>query len=459
MKFTTLPNNVEMEKSVLAALLLKNGAVIPKVSSILAVEDFYRTEHQIIYKAILKLFANSIPPNLLSLIEELKRSNQIEKIGYSTIYALADAGYTTAYVEYHVSIIKEKSELRQLIRLAENIIDDAEQALKPVSDIVASSQISLSSLQHSSNVQKSLDFVDSFANLFKPEIEKNKAFANRSTGFSNLDKLQIFSPGLYVIGATPAAAKTTFCWQLLEQLANNGETCIFCSYEMSFLELLCKSAARNLFIHDRNTSLTASQIRRGGWSASLDSVIKDFASSELNLKIFQLQDESVDDLFNLLLPFCSDNSAPVVCLDYLQIIPHNKDNQKLGIDDTVRKLKNFQRNTNTTFIVISSFNRTNYTQPVAFESFKESGGIEYSADVVWALQLDVLNHIKAGSDIPLTRKKISAAKEQQPRHIQLKCLKNRQGSDYHCFFNYFSAHDLFEPCDDSDFINEDIDDV
>ena len=57
----------------------------------------------------------------------------------------------------------------------------------------------------------------------------------------------------------------------------------------------------------------------------------------------------------------------------------------LGIDDAVRKLKYFQRDTNTTFIVISSFNRTNYAQSVSFECFKESDNIEYTADVVWVL--------------------------------------------------------------------------
>ena len=166
------------------------------------------------------------------------------------------------------------------------------------------------------------------------------------------------------------------------------------------------------------------------------------------LQIIELQDESVDDLLNRIRPLClQSKKAPVVCLDYLQIIPHNKDNIKLGIDDTVRKLKKFQRDTNTTFIVISSFNRSNYNQAVSFESFKESGGIEYSADVVWALQLHILNQIKGGADISQTRKKIDDAKKSQPRQIHLKCLKNRQGSNYDCFFNYFSAHDFFEPCE------------
>ena len=160
-----------------------------------------------------------------------------------------------------------------------------------------------------------------------------------------------------------------------------------------------------------------------------------------------MQDESIDELLIRLKPLCFDKQkAPVICLDYLQIVPSSKESTKLGVDDSVRKLKKFQRDTNSTFIVISSFNRANYTQGVSFESFKESGNIEYTADVVWALQLFVLNLINP-NNIADSRKKIDVAKKKQPRQIQLKCLKNRQGNNYDCFFNYFSAHDYFEPCD------------
>ena len=131
---------------------------------------------------------------------------------------------------------------------------------------------------------------------------------------------------------------------------------------------------------------------------------------------------------------------------YLQIVPSSKESTKLGVDDSVRKLKKFQRDTNTTFIVISSFNRDNYSKSVSFESFKESGNIEYTADVVWALQLFVINSINS-FNISDARQKIDKAKKQQPRQIQLKCLKNRQGTNYDCYFNYFSAHDCFAPCE------------
>ena len=294
---------------------------------------------------------------------------------------------------------------------------------------------------------KVLHLTDYFANQLKADIDSLKKYANRLTGFKNIDDQHFFSPGLYVIGATPAAGKTTFCWQLLEQLAERGEDCIYCSYEMSGLELFTKTAARRLFLRDKQTTLTAADIRRGSWSAQLDCVISEVAKSKTNLQVLELQDESIDELLIRLKPLCLDKQkAPVICLDYLQIVPSSKESTKLGVDDSVRKLKKFQRDTNTTFIVISSFNRANYTQGVSFESFKESGNIEYTADVVWALQLNILNSINP-NNIADSRKKIDVAKKQQPRQIQLKCLKNRQGTNYDCFFNYFSAHDYFEPCD------------
>ena len=175
----------------------------------------------------------------------------------------------------------------------------------------------------------------------------------------------------------------------------------------------------------------------------------DLAEKPINLSVLELQDETTNNLLKLLKPLCTDKAkAPVVRLDYLQIMPTGRESTKLGIDETIRKLKKFQRDTNTTFIVISSFNRTNYAQSVSFESFKESGNIEYTADVVWALQLNVMNKIKGGELVSETRRKIDEAKRRQPRQIHLKCLKNRQGTNYDCFFE--SCAPFKENNDDND---------
>ncbi len=125
---------------------------------------------------------------------------------------------------------------------------------------------------------------------------------------------------------------------------------------------------------------------------------------------------------------------------------------KSGIDATLRKLKIFQRDTGTTFFVVSSFNRSNYNATAAFESFKESGGIEYSADVIFALQLHAVSKLKDAAGAQKIRDLISKAKKQQPREMILHCLKNRFGNNYDCFFKYYSAHDCFIACDKDDFV-------
>ena len=450
--------NIAYEKFVLSAMLLRDGEIVPDIAAILKPEDFYRPEHKIIFNAILQIDASKdTPVNMLTLVNTLNDSKDehgvsfVDKVGVDYLFSLPQVAHTTAYATFYAKDIKDKSDLRKISTIANKIATDANSGLKSPLDIIAESATHFSAF---SNIQNSRisDVGKYLMKDFWQDVESQKAYSLRSTGFSNIDKYQIFSPGLYVLGAIPACGKTTFAWQLAEQLAITGENCIFCSYEMSRLELASKTIARQLFIDNPNSSLTSAQIRKGGWSNHISNIVNDFFHQNYNLRIIELQNETVDDLLKILRPLCSNiDKAPVVFIDYLQIMPSNNVNTKLAIDDSVRKLKLFQRETNTTFIVVSSLNRNNYCAPVSFESFKESGNIEYTADVIWALQLYVMNTFKDGTGISQIRKTVDDAKKQQPRQLQLKCLKNRQGSNYDSFFFYYSAFDYFQPCDESDF--------
>ena len=250
-----LPQAVEMEKAVLAAMLLKDGKVIPTVTSILSDQDFYREEHRIIFRAILRLFNQGIAPNILSLIEEIRRSQDINKIDLTLVFALADAGYTTAYAEHHSKIIKEKAILRRLIDASSIISFNAQKDVKPLHDILSDAETLFSEIKNSAEPPKSSSFANFFDKQFQADVDTLKLYSNRKTGFDNIDQQQIFSPGLYVLGGLPALGKTSFAWQLLEQLARNGEKCIYCSYEMSEFELFSKSVARELFKIDPHTNI------------------------------------------------------------------------------------------------------------------------------------------------------------------------------------------------------------
>ncbi len=147
-------------------------------------------------------------------------------------------------------------------------------------------------------------------------------------------------------------------------------------------------------MRDKQTTLTAADIRRGSWSAQLDNVIREVANSQANLQILELQDESVDKLLIRLKPLCFDKQkTPVICLDYLQIVPSSKESTKLSVDDSACKLKKFQHDTKSTFIVISSFNRANYTQGVSSRVSRRAATLNTPLMLFGLLQLNVLNSI------------------------------------------------------------------
>ena len=294
-------------------------------------------------------------------------------------------------------------------------------------------------------------FTEYFCGEFFRDIEMTAKYSTRKTGFENIDEAQIFMPGLYMLGALPASGKTTFAWQLLNQLAEQGESCIYCSFEMSRTELFTKSVVRELYKKNPHMSerlnLTSANIRRGAMRGSreLQEQAAEFSKSAMNLRVAELSNTSVTELIEGLKPLIANvDRSPVICVDYLQIIPSKgskTSSAKEKVDDVMLRLKDFQRSTNATLLVISSFNRENYYQKVGFSSFKESGAIEYSADVIWGLEnygVDAEGKLDKDEVIKMSREKV--------RKVKFSCLKNRNGGAYECFFRYHAAYDYFEPC-------------
>ena len=121
---------------------------------------------------------------------------------------------------------------------------------------------------------------------------------------------------------------------------------------------------------------------------------------------------------------------------------------KQGVDINTMELKRISRDYKTPVIAVSSVNRNNYLTPIDFESFKESGAIEYSADLVLGLQLaclgDDLFNSNAQSKIKEKREEIQRAKSADPREIQLVILKNRNGKTGDTInFKYYPMFNLF----------------
>ena len=306
----------------------------------------------------------------------------------------------------------------------------------------------------------------SLVERYKETAAKEAAFCKRRTGFANLDgenefkadgQKQIFVPGIYVIGAPSSLGKTTFCLQLLTQLADRGEQCLYLSYEMGELNLFRKLIARDLFERKLNgkevTLVSAADIRRAGTTNADINTSLDSLADASTMRIKYVGDWDSSTLIKKLYDFAkSINVAPVVCIDYLQLVPapSSRENMtaKEKVDKLLSDLRKFQNDTSSTLILISSLNRASkQDNGITLSSFKESGSIEYTADVIWALE----PAIEGDETFAEAERR---EREKTCRAMQLRCLKSREDSLYKVFFQYHANRDCFVPCAEDKIFDE-----
>ncbi len=305
----------------------------------------------------------------------------------------------------------------------------------------------------SSSIKKT-NMAEYYENQFASDVENFKKGGKLKSGYANIDAITNLYPGLYVIGAISSLGKTTFIHQMGDQMAEAGNHVLFFSLEQSILELASKSIARTMAQEDQKNGLSSLQVRRADLSDSQITAAIDkckIYSDKMTIVECSFR-ATIDDITNTVQEFIRQNKVkPVVIIDYLQVIqpsPESKMTTKDLVDYHVRRLKVLQTDHQLTMIVISSLNRQNYMTAIDFESFKESGGIEYTADVLWGLQLQCIHNepFTQQNKINEKRQKIIEAKKAVPRKIELICLKNRFGvSSYSCNFDYYPKYDWFKP--------------
>lgn len=290
----------------------------------------------------------------------------------------------------------------------------------------------------------------------------NKFISNKnrkllSTGYSKLDATLgggLYN-SLYVIGGISGLGKTSIVLNILENLAKKEQDVLFISLEMSREELVAKSLSRftretvdkrftpmdypsQRDIQNGNFDMEAPYFQEG--LINYTEASKHIFIKEAN---FNYNTELIRE--DIIKHKALRGKAPVVVVDYLQVLPCLKDygDDKKNIDFNITELKRISREYDIPVIVISSIGRQYYKKPIDFEAFKSSGNIEFTADVVIGLQYSFMADIGNKSDNQI-QEMYQEAKAQYPREVQTVILKNRNGSigEYTDFiyepkYNYF----------------------
>lgn len=244
------------------------------------------------------------------------------------------------------------------------------------------------------------------------------------TGFTKLDELLdggFLGGTLVLLGAISSLGKTTFALQIAENLALDGKDVLVFSLEMSAKELNAKSISRNTYkivekqgvlsYFDEADRLTMGDVLRGRIGDDQIDATKPYQKRDLfeaalaetrklrpHLRV--LRDNNIDvykveDFVNAHVD--ATGNKPFVILDYLQILKHDdtlRGDKRLLTDDDVNRLKDLAVRLDIPIMVISSFNRNNYFEPVSMGSFKESGTIEYTSDTLIGMQYSGMQYQK-----------------------------------------------------------------
>lgn len=287
------------------------------------------------------------------------------------------------------------------------------------------------------------------------------------TGFSYLDDLLDggLLTGLYFIGGVSSSGKTAFCMQIIDQVARAGGSCLVFAAEMSRADLVARSISRETVEQsaDGYGYFTQRQVQAGYTFAdlserrldNLDRAYSAYAMYADRITIYENNGENMKPsrIRDRIKRYCHlTGEHPVILVDYLQILTPEKDKQEIRncIDDAIRALKGIATEFSLPIIVISSLNRDNYTAPLNFAAFKESGNIEYGADYLLGLQFSCVHEEAftakgtANSTNSALLARLAEEKQKPIREVEITILKQRGGrSSGIVEFDYDPRHNRY----------------
>ena len=306
---------------------------------------------------------------------------------------------------------------------------------------------------------------------FENHLELTKNEPPISTGYRKLDDLLDggLYPGLYTFGADTSLGKTTFWLNIALNISDRGRSVLYFSVEMSKFELTGRLLSKTTYLlANSKKGLGHAQTERSLTTYSklktLDSkdqkLIQDskvlFGHQARNLYLFEnigeIYAETIQSEIINFMTRTGTTQPPVIIVDYIQII-RSRDkfidaNDKLKLDKNLFFFKKMSNDMRLPIVLISSLNRDAYKKwsRITTTSFKESGSIEYTSDVLIGMQLE-----KLAKDGKLTPEQASEELSKEVREIDLIILKNRHGKrdvhthfHYHTWFNDFSEVPGFE---------------
>ena len=386
------PQAISLEEAVLGALMLDKDA-LSTVLDILQADTFYVDNHQIIFKAVLRLFERSHPIDMLTVTEELRKSGELKAVGGpATIVGLTDKVASSANIEFHARILSQKFIQRSLISVSNKIIRDAFEDTTDVFELLDSAEQGLFSIAEQ-NMNRSYESMGSLASKALKQLEelkgKEDGLTGVPTGFTHLDRLTSgWQPSdLIILAARPGMGKTSFVLSLARNAAKDFKKPIaIFSLEMSSLQLAQRIISMEAEVSSQK--LRNGQLEDYEWQ-QLQSAIERI--SEVPLFIDDTPGINVFELRAKCRRLKMQHDIQMIVIDYLQLMSGGGESSKGGnreqeVSAISRALKMLAKELEVPVIALSQLSRAvevrGGSKRPQLSDLRESGSIEQDADMV-----------------------------------------------------------------------------
>ena len=386
------PQSLDMEVAVLGALMVEQESY-GLVAELLKPESFYDHRHRLIYQAIQTLNAEQKPVDIMTVINQLESTDNLEAAGGEVyLMQINTQVASSAHIEYHAKIIAQKSLQRQLITFASLVQTKAFDATIDVADLMQEAESTLFSIAQK-NMKKDFTQIDPVISQVYELIQKAQAkeggLSGLPTGFQELDKITNGwqNSDLIIIAARPSMGKTAFALSMIKRMAVDYKIpCAMFSLEMSNQQLV-----QRLMVNVSELSgekLRSGQLLPYEWG-QLDKRVRQLYNAPIyiddtpSLSVFELQTKARR--------LVREYGIKAIMIDYLQLMQAsglNIKNRQEEVSTVSRALKGLAKELNIPIIALSQLNRGvesregfDNKQPV-LSDLRESGAIEQDADIV-----------------------------------------------------------------------------
>ena len=390
------PHSIEAEQSVVGAMLMDRDA-ITTASEIICGDDFYQTAYGVIFDSVVELFNEGKPVDLITLQNRLKEKDVPEEISsLEFVRDLLAAVPTSANVKYYAEIVAEKSTLRKMIKMNEEIANACYLAKEPVEAIMERTEKKVFELVQNRNNGDFVPIKQVVLNALE-KIEKSSkskgTVTGIPTGFIDLDyKTSGLQPSdLILVAARPSMGKTAFVLNIAQHVAfRQNKTVAIFSLEMSKEQLVNRLFSLESYVDAQ--LLRTGNLKDSDWEKLIEGA---GIIGRSNLIIDDTPGISISEMRSKCRKYKLEHNLELIIIDYLQLMSGSvggrSESRQQEISDISRSLKALARELHVPVISLSQLSRAVEQRPdhrPMLSDLRESGAIEQDADVVMFIYRD-----------------------------------------------------------------------